>query len=688
MSILIIFSSYLLETVLAGLIGLIGFAYVMFSRRPAPTQMSVDRNRQSKPLPGGDESTRVNSILGEDCKLVENVYEVNTLYEGFQRGLGISRDQPFLGTRQPNQPYQYQTYAEVQERITNFGSGLIKRGHIVGQGTFVGIASKNCPEWVIVEESCHAYSQVLVPLYDTLGQEGIEHIVAQANTEVIVLSNDKFAERFKIVAGTKIPKLVVKIGTVTEEETALATEQRMELVSMATIEEEGKNARADHIPPRPDDLATICYTSGTTGKPKGAMLSHHNLASNAAGAMTVLHQHVPCNEHDFYLSYLPLAHVFERSMQISLTMHGAKICFFQGDIRLLLDDIAACRPTIFVSVPRLLNRIYDRTMALVNSSSLKRKLFNMGMRSKQADIRRGIVCNTTIWDKLVFKRIQASLGGRVRLVASAAAPIDTEVLNFLRCSLGCYVIEGYGQTEAGAGTTLQFPSELNLGNVGPPLPCNMIRLIDVPDMNYYASNGEGEVCFKGPNIFKGYLHDEAKTREVLDSDGWLHSGDIGKWTEFGCLKIIDRKKNIVKLSNGEYIAPEKIEGCYTRHPAVIQAFVHAHSLYPFPVAILVADPDTFVGWAEKRGVKGSIEDLCKNQNLVKAIVAELDADAREHGLNTFERIKQLCIISDQFTIENNLLTPTLKLKRNEIAKTYQEAIDVLLESLKQSGVTK
>ena len=312
----------------------------------------------------------------------------------------------------------------------------------------------------------------------------------------------------------------------------------------------------------------------------------------------------------------------------------------------------------------------------------------MGMRSKQADLRRGIVCNTTIWDKLVFKRIQAGLGGRLRLVVSAAAPIDPEVMNFLRCSLGCYVIEGYGQTEATAGTTLQFPSEFNLSNVGPPLPCNMIRLVDVPDMNYYANNGEGEVCFKGPNVFKGYLHDEAKTREALDSDGWLHSGDIGKWMEYGCLKIIDRKKNIVKLSNGEYISPEKIEGCYARHPAVVQAFVHADSLYPFPVAILVADPDTFVGWAEKRGVKGSIEDLCKNQNLVKAIVAELDADGREHGLNAFERIKQLCIISDQFTIENNLLTPTLKLKRVEIVKSHREAIDKLLESLKQTGATK
>ncbi|KAI6661118.1 hypothetical protein LOD99_13840 [Oopsacas minuta] len=474
MSILILLSSHLLEIVLASVLGLLGFVSIMFSRRPAPTQMPIDRNRQSKPLPGGDESIRVNSILGEDCNLIESVYEVDTLYKGFQRGLGISRDQPFLGTRQPNRPYQYLTYAEVQERVTNFGSGLINRGHIVGQGTFVGIASKNCPEWIIVEESCHSYAQVLVPLYDTLGQEGIEHIVAQANTEVIVLSGDKFTERFKTVTGTKIPKLVVKIGTVTEEDKVLATEQGVELISMATIEEEGKNARVDHVPAKPDDLATISYTSGTTGKPKGAMLTHLNIASNCAGAMTVLNRNSPFNENDCYISYLPLAHMYERSMQTSVTMNGGRICFFQGDVRLLMEDIAVCRPTIFASVPRLLNRIYDRTMAVVNASSLKRKLFNMAMRSKQIDIRNGIVCNTTIWDKLVFKKVQAGLGGRLRLVASAAAPIDPDIMNFLRCALGCYVIEGYGQTEATAGATLQFPSESNLGHVGPPLPCNII----------------------------------------------------------------------------------------------------------------------------------------------------------------------------------------------------------------------
>ena len=687
MSILLFLSTNLLEIILASVLGVIGFVY-MLSRRPPPTQMPVDRNRQSKPLPGGEESTRVNSILGEDCELIDCVYDVHTLYEGFQRGLGISRDQPFLGTRLPNQPYQFQTYAQVQERIDNFGSGIVNRGHLACQGTFIGLASKNCPEWVIVEESCHAYSQVLVPLYDTLGPEGLEHIVTQASTEVVVLSSDKFAERFKIIAGTKVPKLIIKIGAVTEDDTALAREIGAELVSMETIEEEGKKAKVAHVPPKPDDLATISYTSGTTGRPKGVMLTHLNIASNCAGAMTVLNTHVPFTENDHYMSYLPLAHMFERTMQTSITMNGGRIYFYQGDIRLLMEDVAACRPTIFASVPRLLNRIYDRTMAAVAASAFKRKLFNMAMRSKRADISNGVVCNTTIWDKLVFKRVQASLGGRLRLVASAAAPIDPDVLTFLRCAVGCYVIEGYGQTEATAGTNLNFPGESIVGHVGPPLPCTIIRLIDVPDMNYYASNNEGEICFKGPNVFKGYLHDETKTKEALDSDGWLHSGDIGKWMENGGLKIIDRKKHIVKLSNGEYIAPEKIENCYNRHPAVIQAFVHAHSLYPFPVAILVVDPDTFVGWAEKRGVKGKIADLCKNKDLAKAIVNDLDADGRDHGLNTFERIKHICLIPNQFTVENNMLTPTLKLKRLEIVKSYQEEIYLLLESMKQSGATK
>ena len=668
---------------------MIGIVYLILSRRPAPIQMIVDKNKQSKPYKGGEESIRVSAILGEDCELIESVYDdVKTLYDGFQRGVRLSRDSSCFGTRQPDQPFQFSTYGQIAERVSNFGSGLIHRGHIAGQGTFIGIASRNCPEWVIVEQACNAYSQVLVPLYDTLGLEAIEHIITQANTEVVVLSADRFIERFNTVAATKVPKLVVKIGKLTADEVRIASEIGIDLVAMETLEEEGKKAPVAHVPPKPDDLATVCYTSGTTGKPKGAMLTHRNIISDGAAAMYILNSQTPISTEDFYLSYLPLAHMFERIMQVSLLMHGATICFYQGDIKLLLVDIAACRPTIFASVPRLLNRIYDKTMMTVNSSPIKKKLFDMAMRSKQADIEKGIICRTTIWDKLVFKKIQTGLGGRVRMTITGAAPLSLDVLTFLRCALGCVIFEGYGQTECTAGATFTLPGDSIAGHVGPPLPCNIVKVVDVPEMEYYARNGEGEVCFKGPNVFKGYLHDEAKTKEAIDSDGWLHSGDIGKWLDNGCLKIVDRKKHIVKLSNGEYIAPEKLENCYTRHPAIMQAFVHANSLYPFPVAILVADPDNFVGWADKKGFKGTMEELCKNKGVVNTIVKDIDDDGKEHGLTPYERVKQICLIPDQFTVENDMLTPTFKLKRNEVVKNYKTNVDMLLENMRLSGAAK
>ena len=688
MSALSIFNSFQVFLV-SSFVSVIGIVYVLLSRRPAPKRMIVDKSRQSKPYKGGDESIRVSAMLGEDCELIEKLYDgVHTLYDSFQRGLRLAHGQPFMATRLPGQPFVFRTYGEIAERINNFGSGLINRGFISGQGTFIGIASKNCPEWVIVEQSCNAYSQVLVPLYDTLGPEAIEHIITQAGTEVVVLSADRFIERFRTVAETKIPKLVIKIGSLNADETKVATELNVKLVSMAAIEEEGKKAPIAHIPPKPHDLATVCYTSGTTGKPKGAMLTHRNIISDCAVAIQIIIAEQPVVPEDVYISYLPLAHMFERVMQVCCMMHGARICFFQGDIKLLLDDIAACRPTLFASVPRLLNRIYDKTMASVNASAIKKWLFDMAMRSKQADIDKGIVCKTTIWDKLVFKKIQNGLGGRVRMAITGAAPLSHEVMMFLKCSLGCNVHEGYGQTECTAGATITLSGETLAGHVGPPLPCNIVKVVDVPEMEYYAKNGEGEVCIKGPNVFKGYLHDEAKTKDTIDSDGWLHSGDIGKWLENGCLKIIDRKKHIVKLSNGEYIAPEKIENCYTRHPAIMQAFVHANSLYPFPIAILVADPDTFMGWAKSHKFTGNMQELCNNKEVNKKIVSDLDADGKEYGLNPFERIKQICLIIDPFTVENDMLTPTFKLKRLEVVKNYQANICTLLEKMKLSGATK
>uniref|UniRef100_A0A3P9P4V2 long-chain-fatty-acid--CoA ligase n=1 Tax=Poecilia reticulata TaxID=8081 RepID=A0A3P9P4V2_POERE len=264
-------------------------------------------------------------------------------------------------------------------------------------------------------------------------------------------------------------------------------------------------------------------------------------------------------------------------------------------------------------------------------------------------------------------------------MVTGAAPISPSVLSFLRAALGCQIFEGYGQTECAAACTFTLPGDATAGHVGVPLPCNFVKLVDVEEMNYFASNGEGEVCIKGTNVFKGYLKDPEKTAEALDKDGWLHTGDIGKWLPNGVLKIIDRKKNIFKLAQGEYIAPEKIENVYVRCGPVAQVFVHGDSLQSSLVAIVVPDADVLPGFAKSLGIQGSIEELCKNTVVKKAIITDMTKLGREAGLKSFEQVKHFYVHlhPELFTIENGLLTPTLKAKRAELKELFQPQIDKL-----------
>ncbi|XP_031438471.1 long-chain-fatty-acid--CoA ligase 5 [Clupea harengus] len=353
---------------------------------------------------------------------------------------------------------------------------------------------------------------------------------------------------------------------------------------------------------------------------------------------------------------------------------GGRVGFFQGDIKLLPDDMKTLKPTIFPVVPRLLNRVYDKVQSGAQSP-FKKWLLNFAVERKIAEVRRGIVRNDSIWDRLIFHKVQESLGGCVRILVTGAAPISPSVLNFLRACLGCQIFEAYGQTECTAGCTFAVPGDWTSGHVGAPIPCNVVKLVDVEEMNYFASNGEGEVCVKGKNVFVGYLKDPEKTAEALDSEGWLHTGDIGKWLPSGVLKIIDRKKNIFKLAQGEYIAPERIENVYVRSSPVAQVFVHGDSLQSFLVAVVVPDPEVLPGFAEKLGVSGSLEELCKKQEVKKAILSDLLRLGKEAGLKSFEQVKDLHLHPEQFTIENGFLTPTLKAKRADLTKFFKPQID-------------
>ncbi|CAD7670506.1 unnamed protein product [Nyctereutes procyonoides] len=680
-----------------------------YATRPRALKPPCDLSMQSVEVAGSDGARR-SPLLDSDEPLVYFYDDVRTMYEGFQRGIQVSNDGPCLGSRKPDQPYEWLSYKQVAEIAECVGSALIQKGFKTAPDQFIGIFAQNRPEWVIIEQGCFAYSMVVVPLYDTLGTEAITYIINKAELSLIFVDKPDKANLLldgienKLIPGLKIIVLMDSYGIDLLER---GKRCGVEIISMKAMEDLGRANRQRPKPPAPEDLAVICFTSGTTGNPKGAMITHRNIVSDCSAFVKVteniispspddtlisflplahmfervVEKVLALNASDTHISFLPLAHMYEQLLQCVMLCHGAKIGFFQGDIRLLMDDLKALQPTIFPVVPRLLNRMFDRIFGQANTT-LKRWLLDFASKRKEAELRSGIIRNNSLWDKLIFHKIQSSLGGKVRLMITGAAPVSATVLTFLRAALGCQFYEGYGQTECTAGCCLTVPGDWTAGHVGSPMPCNLIKLVDVEEMNYLAAKGEGEVCVKGPNVFKGYLKDPAKTAEVLDKDGWLHTGDIGKWLPNGTLKIIDRKKHIFKLAQGEYIAPEKIENIYVRSEPVAQVFVHGESLQAFLIAIVVPDVETLGPWARKKGLEGSFEELCRNKDVRKAILEDMVRLGKDSGLKPFEQVKGISLHPELFSIDNGLLTPTMKAKRPELRNYFRSQIDELYSTVK------
>lgn len=622
-----------------------------YATRPKPLKPPCDLSMQSVEVAGSGGARR-SALLDSDEPLVYFYDDVTTLYEGFQRGIQVSNNGPCLGSRKPDQPYEWLSYKQVAELSECIGSALIQKGFKTAPDQFIGIFAQNRPEWVIIEQGCFAYSMVIVPLYDTLGNEAITYIVNKAELSLVFVDKPEKAKLLlegvenKLIPGLKI---IVVMDAYGSELVERGQRCGVEVTSMKAMEDLGRANRRKPKPPAPEDLAVICFTSGTTGNPKGAMVTHRNIVSDCSAFVKATENTVnPCPD-DTLISFLPLAHMFERVVECVMLCHGAKIGFFQGDIRLLMDDLKVLQPTVFPVVPRLLNRMFDRIFGQANTT-LKRWLLDFASKRKEAELRSGIIRNNSLWDRLIFHKVQ--------------------------------FYEGYGQTECTAGCCLTMPGDWTAGHVGAPMPCNLIKLVDVEEMNYMAAEGEGEVCVKGPNVFQGYLKDPAKTAEALDKDGWLHTGDIGKWLPNGTLKIIDRKKHIFKLAQGEYIAPEKIENIYMRSEPVAQVFVHGESLQAFLIAIVVPDVETLCSWAQKRGFEGSFEELCRNKDVKKAILEDMVRLGKDSGLKPFEQVKGITLHPELFSIDNGLLTPTMKAKRPELRNYFRSQIDDLYSTIK------
>ncbi|KAF5827353.1 hypothetical protein DUNSADRAFT_795 [Dunaliella salina] len=566
-----------------------------------------------------------------------------TCYELFASSAKRFPSRPCLGFRRrdpanPQQPlpYEFLAYAEVSQTVAEIHGAMLQVG--LKPNDHVGVIGANCPEWLMAMEAMNRMSAVCVPLYETLGENAIEYIVEHSDTKLVVA------------------QAVESLGvSVTPWD--------------AMLEKGRKAPTPEPCPPKPGDLCTIMYTSGTTGPPKGVMITHSAMVYSISGVNSFLkHHNEESGPDDVFLSYLPLAHIFDRLVEEYMLYVGGSIGYWQGDVKKLMDDIAALRPSVFVGVPRVFERIC------------------------------GGICDlaSPISDWLVFNKIKARLGGRVRVIISGGAPLPVQAEDFMRVSMCAPVIQGYGLTETCAASFISNPFDnRHLGTVGAPLAHTDLRLEAVPDMGYDpnptdGSNPRGEILIRGPGVFKGYYRDEKMTLDVLDADGFFHTGDVGELLPWGALRIIDRIKNIFKLAHGEYVAVERVENAYKMCPVVDQLWVYGSSFENFLVAVVVPKESNLRQALQQQGVASaasmSFQQLTELPEARSTVLKMLQETGKESKLKGFEMIKAVHLEVEPFSVENDLLTPSFKLRRAPLQKKYQAVLSDMYAQLKSGSV--
>eukprot|EP01122_Echinamoeba_exundans_P005958 TRINITY_DN1615_c0_g1_i2.p1 TRINITY_DN1615_c0_g1~~TRINITY_DN1615_c0_g1_i2.p1 ORF type:complete len:702 (-),score=218.09 TRINITY_DN1615_c0_g1_i2:80-2185(-) len=681
------------------------------TRRPSFKLDSVDRSaffkkqtveveekksKKGKKSSSGEEveSTPIHRHAKYPDKLVETPSEdIKNLSDAFQFAVKKYGDRQALGTRQKNADgtfgeYKFISWNDVAARVKSFTAGL-RAVCELSKGDKLGIYAKNRVDWFVSMEAANANGFVTVALYDTFGAENLTYVVNHSELTTVIGSIDRIQNLLQLADGMKGVKHLITMDYEDEDKVStlkkLAKKHGIKLHTFAEVEEKGASVadkKAYRLPEiDKEHLSVIMYTSGTTGNPKGAMITHGNILAMLAGVPEAIGGIFPT---DCYISYLPLAHIFERVVITAVAFFGGRVGFYQGDVTKLTEDMQVLKPTLMAAAPRVLNRIYQRINDNVNSAGgLKKKLFKMGLKSKEKSISKHK--NKGGFD-FVFKRPKSVTGGNLRLVISGSAPLTPDVQSFVRSVLGCPVVQGYGLTETCAGCSVAPPDDVDcVGEVGPMLPCAEVKLVSCPELNYFAKDNKGEVWIRGNNICKGYYKDEEKTKEDFDADGWFHTGDIGAFTERGTLKIIDRKKNIFKLSQGEYVAAEVLENIYLKHPFVDQIWVHGDSTQSTLVAIINVNQQNCLDWAEKNGAlpnsENPIKELIKDERLKKAILQALSDMARAEKRAGYEVIKRCHLIDYEFNAENDFATPTAKLKRPQLRAAFKAEIDSMYKEI-------
>ncbi|CAL5360198.1 hypothetical protein CsSME_00050630 [Camellia sinensis var. sinensis] len=616
---------------------------------------------------------------------------LDSCWDIFRMAVEKYPNNPMLGRREivNGEPgkYVWQTYKEVYDLVMKLGNSVRSCG--IEEGGRCGIYGANCPEWIMSMEACNAHGLYCVPLYDTLGAGAVKFIICHAEITIVFVEEKKIPEVLKTFPNTtQYLRTIVSFGKITPEQREEVQKFGLAIYSWDEFLLLGDNKQYDLPVKRKGDICTIMYTSGTTGDPKGVMIPNNSIVTLVAGVKCLLESvDEALVVEDVYLSYLPLAHIFDRVIEECFINHGASIGFWRGDAKLLIEDIGELKPTIFCAVPRVLDKIYSGLQQKISSGGfLKNTLFNFAYSYKLHNMKSGSKHTeaSPLCDKFVFSKVKQGLGGNVRVILSGGAPLATHVEAFLRVVACAHVLQGYGLTETCGGTFVSLPNELDmLGTVGPPLPNVDVCLESVPEMGYDAlsSTQRGEVCVRGETLFSGYYKREDLTKEVMVGE-WFHTGDIGEWQPNGSMKIIDRKKNIFKLSHGEYVAVENLENVYGNVPDIDSLWIYGNSFESFLVAVVNPNKQALERWAEANGVPGDFDSLCEILKAKEYILGELTRVAKEKQLKGFEFIRAVHLDPVPFDMDRDLITPTFKKKRPQLLKYYQSIIDNMYKSAK------